>query len=71
MLLGSAFLSWTQPTSLGRAGDCPGYTASNVNETDGGITADLTLAGAECNIYGLDLHDLKFEASYQTGKISH
>jgi alpha-glucosidase len=64
-------VQWTQSAPLKRADDCPGYTASNVENTDGGITADLTLAGAACNVYGTDLHDLKFEASYQTGEPVH
>jgi alpha-glucosidase len=46
---------------------CPGYRASNVKTTDGGLTADLTLAGDACNAYGKDLHDLKFLVEYQTG----
>ncbi|KAL1593124.1 hypothetical protein SLS60_010731 [Paraconiothyrium brasiliense] len=71
LLLGSALLQWTQSAPLRRADDCPGYKASNVQKTDGGITADLALAGAECNVYGTDLHDLKFEASYQTDSRLH
>lgn len=71
LLLGSVLVHWTQSAPLRRADDCPGYTASNVQNTEGGITADLTLAGAECNVYGTDLHDLKFEASYQTGELVH
>ncbi|KAI0403844.1 glycosyl hydrolases family 31-domain-containing protein [Xylaria palmicola] len=46
--------------------DCPGYTASNVVESDGKLTADLTLAGTACNIYGTDLKDLKLLVEYQT-----
>lgn len=34
---------------------CPGYKASNVRETDSGLTADLTLAGPACNVYVLYL----------------
>jgi hypothetical protein len=49
--------------------DCPGYSASNVETTDGGMTADLTLAGDACNAYGKDLHDLKFMVEYQTGTL--
>ena len=71
LLLASALVKWTQSMPLRRADACPGFTASNVQKTDGGITADLTLAGAECNVYGTDLHDLKFEASYQTGELVH
>ncbi|KAJ4305859.1 hypothetical protein N0V90_001391 [Kalmusia sp. IMI 367209] len=71
LLLGSSLVQWTQSAPLRRADDCPGYTASNVQKSNGGITAVLTLGGAECNIYGTDLHDLKFEASYQTDSRLH
>ncbi|KAI1272151.1 glycosyl hydrolases family 31-domain-containing protein [Xylaria sp. FL0933] len=46
--------------------DCPGYTASNVVESDGKLTADLSLAGTACNVYGTDLTDLKLLVEYQT-----
>ncbi|OTA70412.1 glycoside hydrolase family 31 protein [Hypoxylon sp. EC38] len=45
---------------------CPGYTASNVVKTAAGLTADLTLAGEACNVYGTDLKDLTLEVSYDT-----
>ncbi|KAI1432490.1 glycoside hydrolase family 31 protein [Xylaria sp. CBS 124048] len=51
--------------------DCPGYTASNVVETEGTVTADLTLSGTACNIYGTDLTDLKLLVEYQTGTRLH
>lgn len=47
---------------------CPGYTASNVQQTSSGLTADLTLAGEPCNAYGDDLRDLTMTVEYQTGK---
>ena len=47
--------------------DCPGYTASNVATTDGGLTADLKLAGTACNVYGYDVDPLTLEVQYQTG----
>lgn len=71
ILLWSTFVDWTNSVPLKRDDDCPGYKASNVQNTDGGITADLTLAGSECNIYGVDLHDLKFVAEYQTGMFAY
>lgn len=46
--------------------DCPGYKASNVDETDNGITADLTLAGQACNVYGNDIIDLTLKVEYQS-----
>ncbi|KXJ90785.1 family 31 glycosyl hydrolase [Microdochium bolleyi] len=45
---------------------CPGYKASNVKTTDTGLTADLTLAGTACNVYGTDLNDLVLSVSYDT-----
>ena len=48
--------------------DCSGYAASNAQQTDSSFTADLTLAGPACNVYGTDLTDLRLEVDYQTGK---
>lgn len=48
--------------------DCPGYNASNVVVTPTGVTANLTLAGAACNVYGTDLPSLILQVTYQTGK---
>ncbi|KAF2153566.1 glycoside hydrolase family 31 protein [Myriangium duriaei CBS 260.36] len=45
---------------------CPGYTASNVKQTDAGVTADLILAGRACNVYGNDIHALSLQVQYQT-----
>ncbi|KAI1778152.1 glycoside hydrolase family 31 protein [Hypoxylon cercidicola] len=50
---------------------CPGYTASNVVKTASGLTADLTLAGEACNVYGADLQDLTLEVSYDTATRVH
>lgn len=47
---------------------CPGYKASNVQQTSSGLTAALTLAGEPCNVYGDDLQDLTLTVEYQTGK---
>lgn len=49
-------------------GDCPGYRASNVQTSETGLTAALTLAGEPCNVYGYDLTDLILEVTYETGK---
>ena len=49
--------------------DCPGYTVSNVKATDATVTADLTISGDACNVYGTDLVDLKLLVEYQTGTI--
>jgi len=45
---------------------CPGYTASNVKESSNGVTADLTLAGQGCNVYGTDIQDLVLDVQYQS-----
>jgi alpha-glucosidase len=47
---------------------CPGYTASNLQNDGSRVTADLTIAGTACNVYGDDLTDLKLEVEYQTGQ---
>ena len=49
-------------------GSCPGYTASNVQQTAAGLTADLTLAGPACNVYGTDLANLTLTVEYQSGQ---
>lgn len=68
LLLGSYFFKLGNAVPFRRADDCPGYKASNVVRGDNSVTADLTLAGAACNLYSQDLTDLKFLAEWQTGK---
>lgn len=46
---------------------CPGYTATNIDVTDSGLTADLALAGTACNAYSEDIKDLKLVVEHQTG----
>lgn len=48
---------------------CSGYSASNVEVTDSTITADLTLAGDACDVYGTDLEDLTLKVTYETGEL--
>ena len=47
--------------------DCPGYVAKNVKHSSSGLTADLSLDGKACNIYGKDLMSLTLSVQYQTG----
>lgn len=47
---------------------CPGYKASNVKTDSSSLTADLSLAGAACNVYGDDLSSLTLKVVYETGK---
>lgn len=51
--------------SAPNAQDCPGYKASNVVDTGHGFTADLTIAGANCQAFGNDIADLVLEVQYQ------
>ena len=46
---------------------CSGYTASNVQSSSTGLTADLALAGPACNSYGKDIENLKLTINYDTG----
>ncbi|USW53328.1 Putative glycoside hydrolase family 31, galactose mutarotase-like domain superfamily [Septoria linicola] len=50
---------------------CPGYSASNVQTTNTGLTADLSLAGPACNSYGSDISALKLSVNYDTAKRLH
>lgn len=59
---------------VARAADpstCPGYTATKIDVTDSGLTADLTLAGTACNAYSEDLQELKLVVEHQTGMYPH
>jgi alpha-glucosidase len=54
-------------TYKGDLSQCPGYKASNVKQSGATLTADLTLAGAACNAYGIDIENLSLEVTYDTG----
>ncbi|KAI9654492.1 MAG: hypothetical protein M1821_006582 [Bathelium mastoideum] len=54
------------PSAPNAQNECPGYKASNVKETTSGLTADLTIAGKECNVYGNDVRDLILSVQYQS-----
>lgn len=56
--------------SNGDLSSCPGYSASNIQTSSTGMTADLSLAGDACNVYGDDIHDLTLTVEYQTGEYS-
>ncbi|KAF2724910.1 glycoside hydrolase family 31 protein [Polychaeton citri CBS 116435] len=53
------------PTAQDAQKVCPGYKASNVQQTGNRLTADLTLAGNACNVYGNDIIDLVLDVQYQ------
>lgn len=67
-LASAAALFKRDDAAAGTLDQCPGYTASNVHVTATGVTADLTLAGAACNVYGTDLPNLILQVTYQTGE---
>lgn len=50
---------------------CPGYKASNITKTANGITADLVLAGAACNLYGTDITALALVVDHQDADRLH
>ncbi|KAF6843581.1 alpha-glucosidase [Colletotrichum musicola] len=50
---------------------CPGYKASNVQETSHGFTVDLDLAGKACNVYGNEIEALKLIVEYQAADRLH
>lgn len=64
LFVSSAYLSPITPSGVG---SCPGYKATNVVTTDSTLTADLSLNGSPCNVYGTDLTDLQLVVEYQTG----
>ena len=65
-LLGVAAAVWVNPATLDA---CPGYKATNVKSDGSTLTADLSLAGKACNVFGTDIQQLKLEVAYETGKI--
>ncbi|KAI8943130.1 hypothetical protein NX059_001161 [Plenodomus lindquistii] len=71
ILLLASFGQWAWSVPPKRADNCPGYRASNVQRGDSSLSADLTLAGTECNVHGQDLRDLKFVAEWQTDSRLH
>jgi hypothetical protein len=45
---------------------CPGYTLSDLSETQNGLTAKLDLAGPACNAFGADIASLTIQVTYET-----
>jgi alpha-glucosidase len=59
------------PQAVSAQDVCPGYTASNVLRTPYGLTADLSLAGSACNVYGTDVEALSLTVEYQSSDRLH
>ncbi|KAL4993786.1 glycosyl hydrolases family 31-domain-containing protein [Aspergillus recurvatus] len=53
------------PQAVNAQSVCPGYRASNVQQTNLGFTASLGLAGEPCNVYGTDVDSLTLEVQFQ------
>jgi alpha-glucosidase len=69
VLAASTAQALVTPRSSHSPDACPGYQASNFHQTPTTFTADLTLAGKPCNVYGTDLAHLKLEVDHETGKL--
>jgi alpha-glucosidase len=54
------------PQAIDAQDVCPGYKASQLEKTDSGISAVLTLAGNPCNVYGNDVDVLNLKVEYQS-----
>ena len=54
------------PEAVDAQAVCPGYKASNVQNSDLGFTATLSLAGDPCNVYGNDIQTLNLTVQYQS-----
>ncbi|TAQ86034.1 hypothetical protein B7494_g5640 [Chlorociboria aeruginascens] len=59
------------PEAIDAQKACPGYIASNVLRTPLGLTADLSLAGTPCNVYGTDIEALSLTVEYQSSDRLH
>ena len=46
-----------------------GYSASNVQQSGTGLSADLSLTGPACNSYGKDIENLRLTVSFDTGML--
>lgn len=62
---GGAYATVTDPHVLDA---CPGYNAVHVSSQGAKLTADLTLAGKACNVFGDDIKNLKLQVTYETSE---
>lgn len=52
------------PKAVDAQSTCPGYKASNVQNSTSGVTATLQLSGQACNAYGTDIESLDLTVEY-------
>ncbi|OCT51452.1 putative alpha/beta-glucosidase agdC [Cladophialophora carrionii] len=71
MLLNTALFGLLASSLTFAQKTCPGYRASNVQQTSNGLVANLNLAGPACNIYGTDLRNLSLTVEYQSASRLH
>lgn len=70
LLAGAAIAATVSSRALSRQvnADSTGYTASNIQNSETGLTADLALAGPATNSYGNDIENLRLTVNYDTGE---
>jgi alpha-glucosidase len=56
----------SNPAAVVAQAVCPGYSLSNVQKTDRGLTGSLTLNGSACNVYGQDYTNLTLTVFFDT-----
>jgi alpha-glucosidase len=59
------------PDAVNAQDVCPGYKASDIVRTPFGLTAQLTLAGDACNVYGNDVEYLDLTVEFQSADRLH
>ncbi|KAH7909433.1 glycoside hydrolase family 31 protein [Hygrophoropsis aurantiaca] len=58
--------SGTNTTYSMNVADCPGYTLEALTESETGLSAQLNLAGAACNAFGMDVTNLTIDVTYES-----
>ena len=56
----------SNPAAVVAQAVCPGYSLSNMQKTDRGLTGSLTLNGSACNVYGQDYTNLTLTVFFDT-----
>ena len=67
LVFGSALATYVDPNVLDA---CPGYNAIDVQQTRGGLTAQLVLRDKPCNVFGDDIEKLLLTVEYETSMLS-
>lgn len=67
-ILSTTAITPTTSPSVTDLTSCPGYSLKDVVQTASSLTATLQLAGEPCNVYGLDIDELRLLVEYQTGE---